>query len=299
MKEFTFITTTFNHEKYIIEHLESIKKIIQDYGNEIEIDLVLADDCSTDQTCDFAKKWLNMNHTLFRNILVYTNEENIGTVKNLLKAIENVKTRYFKELGGDDKYYGTNIFELFEENTFLITPIIPFDFDTFSFDYLKTSYKLIYSCRTNKKMKKLLSFCCLIPAPGVFLDSDIYRDENLKSFLSQFKLIEDYPTWYYLLNKRKNKLNINVSTQPYICYRIGSGVSTQAKNVNTDYVMDKKRIGYIINPKLEKYPRIFNVYKYIFVIKRSLLKFKQIKEFKEIDVMYEKVKEREQKNGCK
>lgn len=295
MSEFTFIVTTYNHENFIIEHLESIKNLINLYGKEMEIDLIVADDCSTDNTINILNEWLRENRYLFRNVLIIENKENIGTIKNILNAINNVKTEYFKESAGDDKYYTNNIFELYEPNVWYISPIIPFGSNSIKIDTLKTNYKFLLNANTKDKMKKLLRYKCLIPAPGVFLDSSIYREEKLKEFLYNFKLIEDYPTWYYLLNIRKEKIIIRVLTKPYVCYRVGSGISTNKDSEieYSNYLEEVKNVNKKVNQKLDKYPKFINPYKYIFKIKTLLIKKKNSGAFLEIEKLYEKIENSE------
>ena len=46
---FVFVTLTFNHEKYIIEHLESIKYQVENYGQKFSTKIVINDDCSSDK----------------------------------------------------------------------------------------------------------------------------------------------------------------------------------------------------------------------------------------------------------
>ena len=42
MKEFTFAAITYNHSDCIIEHLESLKKLVQKYGREYLNNLIIS-----------------------------------------------------------------------------------------------------------------------------------------------------------------------------------------------------------------------------------------------------------------
>ena len=106
MKEFTFIVITYNQEQYVVEHLNSIKNLIELYGKDMSIDLVHADDKSRDGTVEVVRKWLDQNRDLFRNVTVIEREKNVGTIRNIKSAIEATKTEQFKFLAGDDKYNG-------------------------------------------------------------------------------------------------------------------------------------------------------------------------------------------------
>ena len=50
MRDFTFIVITYNHEEFILEHLESIKFLINHYGHGINFTISVADDASKDNT---------------------------------------------------------------------------------------------------------------------------------------------------------------------------------------------------------------------------------------------------------
>ena len=40
---FTFLALAYNHEKYIIEHLESIKYLVEKYGSGINCKIIIND----------------------------------------------------------------------------------------------------------------------------------------------------------------------------------------------------------------------------------------------------------------
>lgn len=271
MKEFTFIVITYNQEQCVVEHLESIKYLVETYGCDMDIDLVIADDKSRDKTVEVINEWLIDNKKIFRNITIINREENVGTIRNIESAIKITKTEQFKFLAGDDKYNGENIFKLQKKNTLTITPVVPFgepaekDMEVF-----KAYYKLLLRHKNRKKLAKLLKYACVIPAPGVFIDSNYYRRKDLWDYLKQFRLIEDYPTWYYLLNNDEIEINVDVMTTPYIYYRMSSGMSTG--NKSDIFVREEKKLIQVLGVKTERYPKYINIYKYIFVFKRYLAK---------------------------
>ncbi|WP_151798774.1 hypothetical protein [Acinetobacter bereziniae] len=69
MKSFSFLILAFNHEKYIIEHLESIKFLVEMHAENIEVDLIINDDKSTDDTVFLINQWLQLNDILFINVV--------------------------------------------------------------------------------------------------------------------------------------------------------------------------------------------------------------------------------------
>lgn len=285
MKEFTFIVITYNQEQYVTEHLESIKYLVQTYGAGMDIDIVVADDKSRDRTVEVVRAWLKANWELFRNVLVIDREENVGTIRNIQTAIEATKTEQFKFLAGDDKYNGANIFELQKKDTMVITPVEPFgEPQEKDLAVFREFYRLILRHNTKEKLAALLQYASVVPAPGVFLDSNIYRQEGLWEFLKQFRLIEDYPTWSYLLRNKGIKLNVEVLTTPYIYYRMSSGVSTGSKS--SVFEKEEQKVIEVLRVKTKRYPKYINIYKYIYLLKRLSARHLNSEDAMKIDEIY-------------
>jgi hypothetical protein len=90
--------------------LESIKYLIDNYGNGIDIDIIIADDASQDDTFTLVEIWLKKNSYLFRKITALSDGINRGTCKNLTLALEYLATDYSKFTAGDDVYSCENLF---------------------------------------------------------------------------------------------------------------------------------------------------------------------------------------------
>lgn len=257
---FTFITISYNHEKYIIEHLESIKYQIQNYGNNKKIQLIISDDSSEDKTIELAKKWLNINNELFSNIKVLTSKNNQGIVKNYLRGISHVEYGEYKSLAGDDLYYKNNIFEVLKNNDLVFTPTITFDNDKITND---NSMSFLIKNSKKSQISKILKYGNSISAPGVFIKLGLIKDNEMQNFISQFKWIEDLPKWYYIFNIRKEELNYTLVKNPYIMYRTTSGISRTKDNPkNKEFLNERKKMHEQFGMKLEKYPKYVNPYRY-------------------------------------
>jgi hypothetical protein len=218
--------------------------------------------------------------------------ENVGTIRNIKSAIEATKTEQFKFLAGDDKYNGENIFELQKPGKMVITPVSPFgEPNDQDLEILKLFYKLILTHKSRKKMADLLGYASVLPAPGVFIDSAFYRSEKLWEFLEQFRLIEDYPTWNYLLNNKELDIEVEVLTKPYIYYRMSSGVSTGTKN--PVFLEEENKITKVLRVKTKRYPKYINIYKYMYVWKRMIAKKLHTEEARAIDQVYARLTEEE------
>ena len=111
---FSFLVLAFNHEDYIIEHLESIKFLVKKYAKKIKVKLVVNDDCSNDNTVILIEKWLLFNEDIFFSVIRIYNSHNLGTCKSLINMLEQVDTAHVKITAGDDVYSYENIFALSE-----------------------------------------------------------------------------------------------------------------------------------------------------------------------------------------
>lgn len=226
MKEFTFVTITYNHERFIVEHLESIRALIAAHGDGMQFDIVIADDCSKDQTVRVAEEWFESNRGLFRDVVILDRKKNLGTIRNLYDAVAHCKTHFYKLLAGDDKYYTNDLFGTMEQydGKLVVTPIIPFGGDA-GFSGQAQTYRFLYSDK--KHLGKWIRYRNLILAPGVFIPIEVWQDEELKEYLFRYTYIEDYPMWYYLLNTKR--IDYDIITTPFVCYRMNSGISRNKK----------------------------------------------------------------------
>ena len=234
---FTFITVTYNHELYIIEHLNSIKDIIAGFGKGRIIDLIISDDCSKDKTVVLALEWLESNRQYFRNVKTLVSDHNCGIIRNLNKAINEVDTSDFKFLAGDDKY---------------------------------ERYRALLLASKTNHVKQLQKYDNFIQAPGVFYRGYIFQDSGFWNYLMSYRNIEDIPMWQYFLFCKN--FNIKVLNTPYIRYRLNSGVSTsKMHDLSSTYNEELFRIRKELKIKRHDSYKYLNVYRYIAQINRLLL----------------------------
>ena len=91
------IMTTYNHERYIAEAIESVLRQQTSFGVEI----VVGDDCSTDRTLAVVRDYERMYPDCIR---VVTSSENVGWRKNYRRTIAAARGRYIALLDGDDYF---------------------------------------------------------------------------------------------------------------------------------------------------------------------------------------------------
>src|SRR5450759_2313112 len=93
----SIIVVTYNSSKYVLETLESAKA--QTYQN---IELVVSDDCSTDDTVEICRKWIEENNDRFVRTTLVTSPENKGIPANCNRGIKASKGEWIKLIAGDD-----------------------------------------------------------------------------------------------------------------------------------------------------------------------------------------------------
>ena len=92
--------TTYNHEPYIAQALDSI--LMQCFSKPYEI--CISDDCSTDKTCEIIKEYQKKHLNIRLNI----NHPNIGLSKNVYLVRKMCRGKYLINLSGDDYWIDPN-----------------------------------------------------------------------------------------------------------------------------------------------------------------------------------------------
>jgi glycosyltransferase involved in cell wall biosynthesis len=91
------LVPSYNHQKYVIECLESIKN-----SNYLKLELILSDDGSSDATYELADKWIQQNTGRFERAIAIRQPKNLGLVKNLQFLFDNSQGKYLTYLASDD-----------------------------------------------------------------------------------------------------------------------------------------------------------------------------------------------------
>lgn len=89
----TVICLCYNHENFVLESLHSV--LNQDYPH---IELIVVDDCSTDNSKKTIEKWL----LDYPNIQFIFNNTNLGNTNSFNKALKSAKGNYIIDLAADD-----------------------------------------------------------------------------------------------------------------------------------------------------------------------------------------------------
>ena len=91
------VMTTYNHERYIAEAIESVLRQQTTFG----IEIVVGEDCSTDRTLNIVQSYATMYPEAIR---IISSESNVGWRNNYRRTIEAARGRYIALLDGDDYF---------------------------------------------------------------------------------------------------------------------------------------------------------------------------------------------------
>ena len=92
------VVLTYNSGKYILDTLESAYK--QNFSEEIE--LIISDDCSSDNTVRLCKDWLSKHKDRFSSVTILESECNSGVTANFNRACRAASGDWIKTIAGDD-----------------------------------------------------------------------------------------------------------------------------------------------------------------------------------------------------
>lgn len=91
----TFVVTSYNYEKYILKTLESIKA--QTYKN---FEIIVVDDCSTDNSCEKIEQFINENQDL--KITLLQQDTNKGQLAAMIRGLKDANGQFISFIDSDD-----------------------------------------------------------------------------------------------------------------------------------------------------------------------------------------------------
>ncbi len=194
---FAFLVVTYNHQDYILEHLESIKYLVQNHGTAWDVDLIVNDDASRDQTRTLVDRWLAINATMFRHVKTLYNPKNLGTCASVNNMLTLMVADRCKLTAGDDVYSFENIFELtaYESDTAMVSGRALYLLgDALGVDRmantLATASQAIYQRDSLLHRFKHLSYN---NAPNLLYATECLLNPKVREFLQRFDVVDDWP----------------------------------------------------------------------------------------------------------
>lgn len=96
----TVCITLYNYASFVVEALNSVRNQTVE-----QLDLVVVDDCSSDNSASVTKRWLEVNAHRFNNVLLLQQAENKGLAAARNLGFERAETPYVFNLEADNILY--------------------------------------------------------------------------------------------------------------------------------------------------------------------------------------------------
>ena len=94
----SIVVLTYNSADFVTETLESVWR--QSFNGDLE--LIVADDCSTDDTVRICQAWIDSHRNRFCSAEVLTSPINTGVTANVDRACRKASGEWIKVIAGDD-----------------------------------------------------------------------------------------------------------------------------------------------------------------------------------------------------
>ena len=209
---------TYNSAEFIVETLESVKA--QTYPR---IELIVSDDCSTDNTVALCREWLAQNKDRFVRTQLIEAKHNTGVSANLNRAEAACTGECVKFLDGDDLLLPTcvqdymDFVEAHPETVYLFSRIEAFGaseernryYTEKAFDYS------IFDLDAQRQYEKLIWQNCIMSSTCMY-----NRQKNLAFGLKndeRIPLLEDWPRW---INVTKKGIKLSFLDKVEVKYRL-------------------------------------------------------------------------------
>ncbi|MFC1785824.1 glycosyltransferase [Candidatus Neomarinimicrobiota bacterium] len=248
----SIIVITYNSSNYVIETLESIKK--QTYQN---IELIVSDDCSTDDTVEICRNWMVEHKERFIRTELLIIPNNTGISANCNRGIKVAHGVWVKLIAGDDTLLSncisSNISYIMTHPMVSILQSNAVIYDSFFNDDRQINISNIANIDIfNKKHSPLKQYKLLlrrnqIIATAIFIKRDIFK--MLGGFDEELKLIEDYPFW---LKATQAGFRIDAFNEITVNYRLNSSCSSSRKNSETFMSSEYAKCLLLFNSKYRK-----------------------------------------------
>ena len=217
---------TYNSSKTVLETLDSIKA--QTYQ---DLELIVSDDCSTDNSVEVCRKWIGQNKDRFVRTALITVEKNTGVAGNLNRADDACQGEWIKGIAGDDILMPNCIQDCVDYITEHPDTIYLFGKQE-AFGASKERCKEIdavfdytfFNLTQEQQLHRLIFDGNCVPATTNFYHRDRARTAGVKND-ERIPFLEDWPKWINLL---RAGVKLHFVDKMLVEYRVG-GVSTMPR----------------------------------------------------------------------
>ncbi len=232
------VVITYNSSNTVLETLESIK--LQTYNN---IELIISDDDSKDNTVSICKEWINNNIARFVKSQVISFSFNTGTAANLNRAVYAAEGEWIKPLAADDKLLpnciSDNVSFVLEhpEASVVFSKVIGFGNIVAARNWPYSNVKRYFDSFSNLQFRIILSTQNFLPAASAFFKRIVW--ENVDGYNEEIPLLEDWPFWVKLLNYGYSFSFLDEDT---VCYRFSeTSISQNEQPLSKTYLESNQK----------------------------------------------------------
>lgn len=228
------VIITYNSSSYVLETLESVRN--QTWDN---IELIVSDDGSTDDTITICSNWLTENKDRFYNTVFITVIENTGIPANCNRGLRAVNGQWVKIISGDDILLNNCIRDnldyahRFPEASFIVSDVKEIDENSITVRDEVVNEGLNYIDKMSSVKKQLKAYTrwpVFLNVPTFFCKTEViakvgYCDE-------EFKIYEDTTM---VIRIFEQALRMHYMKKPTVAYRIHNN------SISRSYTMNDKR----------------------------------------------------------
>lgn len=245
---------TYNSAKTVIETLDSIKE--QTYPN---IELIISDDRSTDDTVDLCRDWIKKNKERFVRTEIIVPKHNTGISANCNRGEAVCAGEWIKGIAGDDLLMPNCIQDFMDyvaehqDTIFLFGRMDGFGRPKEEVDeYMNRCFDYsFFDLSAEEQYRRLVFKGNCLPAPCLFYNRQkvtelgICNDERIP-------MVDDYPKW---MNITKRGIQLRFVDKVLVKYRLSeSSIST----TTTPSLRAKQSIAliyiyYIFSPRIRSF----------------------------------------------
>ena len=224
---------TYNSSKTVVETLDSIYN--QTYPN---LELIVSDDCSTDNTVEICRSWIESHRDRFVRTKLLTVEKNTGVSANMNRAEAACQGEWVKPIAGDDILMPDCI-ETYVDYVSKHSDAIYVFSKVETFGGEEDRRKVIESQFLyeffNWPIERQYDFLTLerncIPAATSFYNRNRIMKLGVKND-ERIPLLDDWPRWINLLKKGVRFCFIDKVT---VNYRVGESAISTRKDLSVEY----------------------------------------------------------------
>lgn len=260
----SIIVITYNSAKYVLDTLESAKA--QTYQN---IELIVSDDGSTDDTVHICNTWIAHNRVRFVRTEVITVDKNTGIPANCNRGIKAAYGEWIKLIAGDDILFNhcveDNLLAILPDDIVILSELEDFEEnDAIDITARKVGSTVnpIFITLTDAKSQFLYFLKgYYIPGSAIFVQRQFINE--IGGYDERYNLVEDRPLFLKMTYNNYKIKYIDHVTVGHRRHAAGLTATMQDKIVHP-YVGQ-------VYEAIYKYAKMSNAYYYRFNVKWHLI----------------------------